>query len=285
MLSGLLVSGWDGWPSDVNINGVEGDCFFLAFPRPARLARLYVEWRISNGKRMTGQHRAEELIDVYRNLTCLPQGDRFARLTPAGPVASYPMTDGWTDDPTAEGVVLIGDAAGWSDPTLGQGLSVSMRDARIVSELLLANGRWSRHIFGDYVEERRERMRRLRITAAIMHEAVCDFSQRGQERRQIWRQQLVRDPRLLNPVSIMLTGPETAPAEFMTSEAVTLVSELGAARPPDDSRRSNSSPPHTTSTESADSRRLRSSPLAATVRSAGHRMTRPTSRSASDVDG
>ena len=232
MLSGLLVGGWDGWPSDINVNGVEGDFFFLAFPRPAGLARLYVEWRISDDKRMTGQHRAEELIDVYRNLTCLPEGDRFAGLTPAGPIGSYPMTDGWTDDPTSEGVVLVGDAAGWSDPTLGQGLSVSMRDVRIVSEVLLANSRWPRQIFGDYIEERRERMRRLRITSAIMHEAICDFSQRGRERRRVWRQQLVRDPRLLHPVSIMLTGPETAPAEFMTSEAVDLVLELGAVPNP-----------------------------------------------------
>jgi 2-polyprenyl-6-methoxyphenol hydroxylase-like FAD-dependent oxidoreductase len=58
------------------------------------------------------------------------------------------MTDGWTEDPSADGVVLIGDAAGWSEPTLGQGLSVSMRDVRIVSELLLANTRWDRLTFG-----------------------------------------------------------------------------------------------------------------------------------------
>ena len=227
LLGGLLVSGWDGWATDVNVNGVEGDFYFLAFPRPGGLARLYLEWRRNGEKRMTGQQRREDFIDVFRYLTCLPEGERFANVAPAGPVASYPMTDGWTDDPTADGVVLIGDAAGWSDPTIGQGLSVSMRDVRVVSELLLASPRWDRATFEQYADERRERMRRLRITSAIMLDAVCDFSDRGRERRRVWRRYLVRDPRLLRPVVIMLTGPESAPAEYMTTDAVELVRGLG----------------------------------------------------------
>lgn len=137
------------------------------------------------------------------------------------------MTDGWTDDPTVDGVVLVGDAAGWSDPTIGQGLSVSMRDVRVVSELLLASTRWDRLAFEPYANERRERMRRLRITSAIMLEAVCDFSDRGRERRRVWRRLLVREPRLLRPIVIMLTGPESAPAELMTNDAVELVRGLG----------------------------------------------------------
>ncbi len=227
MLAGLLVSGWDGWATDVNVNGVEGDFFFLAFPRPGGLARLYLEWRLSGDKRMTGQRRSEDFIDVFRALTCLPEGELFANVEPAGPVATYPMTDGWTKDPTAVGVVLVGDAAGWSDPTAGQGLSVSMRDVRVVSELLLTNSRWDRATFEPYTDERGERMRRLRLTTAILHDALCDFSERGRERRRVWRQQLVHDPRLLRPVAIMLTGPESAPAEFMTTDAVRLVRELG----------------------------------------------------------
>jgi 2-polyprenyl-6-methoxyphenol hydroxylase-like FAD-dependent oxidoreductase len=60
------------------------------------------------------------------------------------------VTDGWTTDPTAVGVVLVGDAAGWSDPTAGQGLPVSMRDVRVVSEQLLANSTWDRTTFERY---------------------------------------------------------------------------------------------------------------------------------------
>ena len=227
MLGGLLVSGWDGWPADVNVNGVDGDFYFLAFPRPGGFARLYIGWRVGGEKRMTGQRRSENFIDIFRTFTCLPEGERFANVAPAGPVASYPMTDSWTEDPTADGVVLVGDAAGWSDPTIGQGLSVSMRDVRVVSELLLANPQWDRATFEPYADERRERMRRLRIAVEIVLEVLCSFSDRGRDRRRAWRQQLVHDPRLLQPVVILFTGPESAPAEFMTNDALELVRGLG----------------------------------------------------------
>jgi 2-polyprenyl-6-methoxyphenol hydroxylase-like FAD-dependent oxidoreductase len=40
-------------------------------------------------------------------------------------------------------VLLIGDAAGSSDPTYGQGLSLTSRDARVLGENLLASEDWS----------------------------------------------------------------------------------------------------------------------------------------------
>lgn len=40
------------------------------------------------------------------------------------------------------GVVLIGDAAGYNDPVLGQGLSIAVRDVRFVAEALLAEPDW-----------------------------------------------------------------------------------------------------------------------------------------------
>ena len=61
--------------------------------------------------------------------------------TPAGPCATYPGDDTWTDAPFADGVVLIGDAAGYNDPIIGQGLSIAMRDARIVRDLILDGAR------------------------------------------------------------------------------------------------------------------------------------------------
>lgn len=227
MVGGLLVSGWNGWPVEANFNGVEGDFFFLGFPRPNGLARLYLEWSIDGERRMTGRRRSEEFIEVFRSFTCLPSGC-FADIEPAGPIASYPMTDSWTEDPTVDGVVLVGDAAGWSDPTLGQGLSVAMRDVRLVSELLLGDDAWNRATFEPYVHERSERMRRLRITREIILEALCDFSDRGRERRRVWRRDLARDPRLLQPVAVQLSGPESAPAELMTTDAIELVRALGS---------------------------------------------------------
>jgi 2-polyprenyl-6-methoxyphenol hydroxylase-like FAD-dependent oxidoreductase len=56
---------------------------------------------------------------------------------PQGPLASFDMTETWVEQPYRDGLALIGDAAGSTDPTWGQGLSLTMRDARVLAECLL----------------------------------------------------------------------------------------------------------------------------------------------------
>ena len=73
--------------------------------------------------------------------SCLPWSDEIARAKPAGPCATFPGDDTWTAQPFAEGVVLIGDAAGYNDPIAAQGLSIALRDARSVRDLILAGAR------------------------------------------------------------------------------------------------------------------------------------------------
>jgi 2-polyprenyl-6-methoxyphenol hydroxylase-like FAD-dependent oxidoreductase len=62
---------------------------------------------------------------------------------PAGPLASFECADVWVDHPYREGVVLVGDAAASNDPSWGQGLSLALRDARVLSDELLLNADWS----------------------------------------------------------------------------------------------------------------------------------------------
>src|SRR5215218_767311 len=92
-------------------------------------------------------------------------------------------TDHWVEDPTAPGVVLVGDAAGHNDPILGQGLSIALRDVRLVSEAILAGGR-DPAAFRPYVEERLERMRRLRITASLAATVRAEYGTEARRRRQ-----------------------------------------------------------------------------------------------------
>ena len=60
----------------------------------------------------------------------------------AGPVASFPGVDSWVEHPNKDGIALIGDAAQTSDQTWGQGLSITMRDARELRDALLATDDW-----------------------------------------------------------------------------------------------------------------------------------------------
>ncbi|MGB9279946.1 MAG: hypothetical protein WCB57_07650 [Pseudonocardiaceae bacterium] len=50
------------------------------------------------------------------------------------------MHDSWTEQPYAPGAVLIGDAAGWNDPIIGQGLSIALRDVRMATDVLMLGG-------------------------------------------------------------------------------------------------------------------------------------------------
>jgi 2-polyprenyl-6-methoxyphenol hydroxylase-like FAD-dependent oxidoreductase len=52
------------------------------------------------------------------------------------------MTETWVDHPYRHGLVLVGDAAAASDPTWGQGLSLTSRDVRVLAEKLLSANDW-----------------------------------------------------------------------------------------------------------------------------------------------
>ena len=50
--------------------------------------------------------------------------------------------DSWVEHPYRNGIALIGDAAATSDPTHGQGMSLMLRDVRVLTDLLKGTERW-----------------------------------------------------------------------------------------------------------------------------------------------
>jgi menaquinone-9 beta-reductase len=66
----------------------------------------------------------------------------YEGISPVGPLASFDGSDSWVDHPYRAGVALIGDAAAASDPSYGQGLSLTCRDARVLRDCLLAHENW-----------------------------------------------------------------------------------------------------------------------------------------------
>jgi menaquinone-9 beta-reductase len=61
----------------------------------------------------------------------------------ASPLAQFPAAHHWVDSPAKQGVVLIGDAAAKPDPTHGCGMSLALRDARVLSQCLRSDKNWS----------------------------------------------------------------------------------------------------------------------------------------------
>ena len=103
--------------------------------------------------------------------------------------------------------MLIGDAAGYNDPIIGQGLSITYRDVRIVRDILLAGDDWSPAAFAPYAEERAERMRRLRFVAALASMVDSEFGPEAEERRRRAQTNRAKDPTLELAASATMCRP------------------------------------------------------------------------------
>jgi 2-polyprenyl-6-methoxyphenol hydroxylase-like FAD-dependent oxidoreductase len=212
-----LVEAADGWSQDLQAIGTEGDFAFLAFPQGGGKVRVYGGYALDQAGRFKGQAGPRRFLDAFA-MTCSPGNQALARGRPAGPLLSYFNNDSWTDRPFAPGVVLVGDAAGWNDPIIGLGLSITYRDARIVSDLLLGSTDWANLDFSPYATERAERMRRLRFTAKLQASLDMEFGEAAKARRARLFERAAADPSLRMHAFAVMAGPEAVP-ETMFTEA------------------------------------------------------------------
>ena len=107
-------------------------------------------------------------------------------------------------------MVLAGDAAGHNDPIIGQGLAIALRDVRLLSEIIL-DGRREQAAFRSYVEERAERMRRLRVTGRLRATLWAEFGEEARQRRER-AQRRMRTGQVPSPLGAILLGPDKLPA-------------------------------------------------------------------------
>ena len=172
---------------------------------------------LDEARRFKGPNGPREFLDAFA-LSCSPANAFLVKGRPAGPLHAYINADSWTDEPFAQGVVLVGDAAGWNDPIIGLGLSITYRDVRIVSEILKSTTDWSPGAFASYAVERAERMRRLRFAASITAGLDMEFTDAAKARRRRHFQRTAENPMLGAHALAVMAGPEAAPAQLFTEE-------------------------------------------------------------------
>lgn len=210
LLAGLLVEGARDWPEDEFSVGNEGDFRFYIFPQGGGRVRLYFCYGLDQAARFAGADKERKFLDAFR-LSSLPQSELFMSAQPVGPCHGYPNADSWIDVPVAPGVVLIGDAAGHNDPTIGQGLAIAFRDARLVSEALLSTEDTQTAIFTPYTEDRRERMRRLRFAAKQVSILSAEFTPEARMRRKRVSERMAADPSQRAFLLPVMKGPYGVP--------------------------------------------------------------------------
>jgi 2-polyprenyl-6-methoxyphenol hydroxylase-like FAD-dependent oxidoreductase len=119
--------------------------------------------------------------------------------------------DTWTEVPFVEGIVLVGDAGGYNDPIIGEGLSLALRDVRLLSEVLLEDPDWAPPRLERYGNRHREGLSRMRIVAALRAALSAQFGPEAAARRAYFRDRMREDANLGIADVARHLGPDRAP--------------------------------------------------------------------------
>jgi len=107
-------------------------------PQGGGYGRAYFLLPAADGQRFHGS-------DGFRRFTgaLIDSGvpaETVAHAEPAGPLAAFVGNDSWIARPYEDGLAVVGDAAGISDPLWGMGISLAFLDARTLAEAYLELG-------------------------------------------------------------------------------------------------------------------------------------------------
>ena len=123
VIGGCLVEQIDLDPDASHMARYEGGVSLL-FHHASGRARAYLVCQPTAAEAMRGPGAAAAFLATCA--TAFPAG-AFARARAVGPTAFFPGIDVYADRVAGEGIVLIGDAAGANDPSVGQGMALAFQ--------------------------------------------------------------------------------------------------------------------------------------------------------------
>jgi 2-polyprenyl-6-methoxyphenol hydroxylase-like FAD-dependent oxidoreductase len=216
-MTGLLVKDAAGWDDRTESLGTSNDMLFAIFPQGSGRVRLYGVWPLEQRSRFTGPEGAKSFLAMFR-MACCPMAEHLAQATPDGPLLSFLNSESRAARLAVDGALLIGDAGGWSDPIVGQGLASAHRDVRTVSDILLSTDDWSPATFAPYEAERRERVRRIAHISGLITRLGAEFDEPCRKRRARYFKGLGSDPAMTAVAVAINLGPDPLPADAFTPE-------------------------------------------------------------------
>lgn len=111
------------------------------FPQANGRARVYLVTRVDQSPGHSGEKDLPAFLDNCKQCgvpESVLQDGKFI-----GPLATFKGASTWVEHPHRDGVLLVGDASGHSDPSWGQGLSHTLRDVRTLRDRLLETDDWA----------------------------------------------------------------------------------------------------------------------------------------------
>ena len=166
--------------------------------------RTYLAYPTDGMERLQGEQSLPRFLEQSRRTTTSPNFYDGV-LHCIGPLAPFSCDEDWVEHPYSAGVALIGDAASTSDPVFGQGMSLTLRDVRTLSEKLLSNGDWEA-AGNDYATEHRRYFSVIHTSCEWLRHMFQEQSPEADRRRAIAMPLIAEDPTRI-PDHIM-GGPE-----------------------------------------------------------------------------
>ncbi len=190
-------------PAAAHAGVFPGGRMFL-LPQGQGRARAYV---VISPQRFS-EHQPQRFPHAFVALcaSVLPAGV-LDDVTVAGPVAFFSNADVWSATLTAPGVVLIGDAAGANDPSVGNGLSLVYRDVRMVRDALRSTVNWD-EATAAYAECRQRDFAVLRAHAQWMGILITEEGAAADARRERVARAREADPSAGGFGLIFARGPD-----------------------------------------------------------------------------
>jgi 2-polyprenyl-6-methoxyphenol hydroxylase-like FAD-dependent oxidoreductase len=125
-----------------NFRNLDQGLTALLFPQGNERVRAYLCYPTAWGMRLSGNKDMQRFIDW--SVDAGAPAEYYKEAVPNGPLASFDSTTTWIEHPYRDHVALIGDAAGCTDAIWGQGLSLTMRDVRVLRDKLLEHEDWGK---------------------------------------------------------------------------------------------------------------------------------------------
>jgi 2-polyprenyl-6-methoxyphenol hydroxylase-like FAD-dependent oxidoreductase len=204
MVAGLLMENMPA-PEDTGqivMNTKLGQIAAL-FPQGGGRARNYFCFHTGTEARLQGAADIPKFVDGCKKAGMNPS--YFEGATTAGPLATFSGAETWVSHPYQNGVALIGDAAAASDPSWGQGLGQTLRDARVLRDRLLATEDWDAagHAYAD---EHDRYARATHLATLWYNELFVGMGPEADARRARALPLIARDP--TRQPDAMFSGPD-----------------------------------------------------------------------------